>query len=257
MEGSDHRWYLRDVKCLMVRGMIPDCGLGPVASTNHAAGIARIAGKSRMTDLSEVKNLLRPHGLVVLGVSPETMLVGNAGSSFWSRFERSPEYSDGHPHPMDRWSKRIGLAVATELGAEAIFPFEGPPYPPILQWAKAAGQAFPSPVSMFIHHEYGLWHAYRFALRFPQPLLGPFPAPGKVSPCLSCNDQPCLAACPVDAFSENSYRVDDCVDFLVSHESSECWENGCGARKACPVATEYQFHSIHARFHMDAFVRET
>jgi hypothetical protein len=214
-----------------------------------------ISGNSEMTDRSAVENLLRPHGLVILGELPETLLIGNAGSSFWSCFERSPEYSDGSPHPMDRWSKRIGLAVAAELDAQAIFPFEGPPYPPILQWAEAAGHASPSPISMFIHHEYGLWHAYRFALRFSQPLAGSFLNFGEVSPCLSCNDQPCLAACPVHAFSESRYRVDDCVDFLASDESSACREYGCDARKACPVATEYQYGPMHARFHMDAFVK--
>ena len=60
-----------------------------------------------------------------------------------------------------------GLVV---LGAEVVFPFEGPPYPPVLQWAEQAGQAFPSPIAMFIHGKYGLWHAFQFALQ--KPLMG-------------------------------------------------------------------------------------
>jgi len=55
-------------------------------------------------------------------------LVGNRGSSYWPVFERSFEYLDGRPHPLDRWSRRIGEQLADELGAPAIFPFAGPPY---------------------------------------------------------------------------------------------------------------------------------
>jgi hypothetical protein len=57
-----------------------------------------------------IEELLRPHGLVILGLLPDAVLVGNAGSSCWRHFELSAEFMDGQPHPMDRWSRRIGLA---------------------------------------------------------------------------------------------------------------------------------------------------
>ena len=208
-----------------------------------------------MTDISVLKELLKAHGLVVLGAHADRLLVGNAGSAFWSCFERSPEFEGGQPHPLNRWSERIGRSVAAELNARVIFPFQGPPYPPVLKWASESGQAFPSPISMFIHREYGLWHAYRFALVFPEPLFGLSPAPATESPCLSCPGQPCLDACPVNAFSDGGYRVGDCVDFLAANESSDCRKTGCEARKACPVATEYQYRPRHAQFHMDAFLK--
>ncbi len=212
-----------------------------------------------MIDLSTLENLLQPHGLVVLGILEEPpvrriVLVGNVGSSIWQTFTRSPENQDGQPHPMDRWSKRVGLSIATELKADVIFPFEGPPYPPVLSWTEQAGQAFPSPISMFIHRKYGLWHAYRFALLLKGALSGAKePGPG-VSPCLTCATQPCLSACPVDAFSGEKYRVGDCVDYLASDTDSPCREQGCTARKACPVAVQNQYESAHARFHMNAFL---
>jgi hypothetical protein len=206
------------------------------------------------SDISVIEDLLRPHGLVILGVLPDTVLAGNSGSSFWNHFELSPEFVDGQPHPMDRWSKRIGLAVAATLDAQAIFPFEGPPYPPVLDWARKSGQAQPSPISMFIHRDYGLWHAYRFALFFSQPLSGVKSTSAMESPCLSCVGQPCLEACPVDAFDENIYRVGDCVEFLASDEQSECRQRGCSARRACPVGVKFQYRPRHARFHMDAFL---
>jgi len=251
-----------------------------------------------MTDISEIRSLIEPHGLVILGtlegVEPEAyscgngrpepgqgsagnaagavlpqakkrrrsavaretplLLVGNAGSSLWPAFAGSRENSDGLPHPMDRWSKRIGTAVAAELESVAVFPFDGPPYPPVLDWAKQAGQAYPSPISMFIHGKYGLWHAYRFALLLRGPLSGIPPSAPEVQPCLSCAEQPCLSACPVDAFADDRYLVDDCVAYLAASEHSDCRQSGCRARRACPFGVEFHYQAGHARFHMNAFL---
>jgi hypothetical protein len=207
-----------------------------------------------LTDISGIEELLRLHGLVILGLLPDAVLVGNAGSSCWRYFERSAEYMDGQPHPMDRWSRRIGLAVAKKLDAQPVFPFEGPPYPPVLAWALKSGQAQPSPISMYIHRDYGLWHAHRFALFFSKPLPGIKSTAEMESPCLSCVGQPCLEACPVGAFDENIYRVDDCIDFLASDENSSCRQRGCGARRACPAGVEFRYRASHARFHMEAFL---
>lgn len=206
---------------------------------------------------------MKPLCLLVLGVihdfdgkeDSSLVLVGNAGSAMWSRFTKSPEFADGAPDPLDRWSQRIGEAVAAELGARVVFPFDGPPYPPILDWAQKAGQAFPSPLSMFIHRNHGLWHAYRFALYLDSPVTGFEARSISDSPCTSCEGQPCLDACPVDAFSTGAYRVDDCMTYLTESLASGCREHGCRARRACPVANQNQYQPEHAHFHMEAFVR--
>ena len=213
-----------------------------------------------MPDANLIKGLLRKFGLVVLGVLDQQdggliVLAGNAGSGMWEAFTNSPEGTDGLPHPMDRWSTRIGGEIAAELGSAVVFPFEGPPYPPFLDWAGKSGAAFPSPISMFIHQEYGLWHAYRFALLLQEALPGFPPALKGVSPCLSCETQPCLSACPVDAFTAGKYRVKDCVAYLAADTNSDCREQGCSARKACPEAKEFHYLPAHARFHMNAFLK--
>jgi len=213
-------------------------------------------------DISDIRGLVEPHGLVVLGVVDQTgpnrefslILVGNTGSAVWAGFVNSAEYADGEPDPLDRWSRRIGEAVAVELNAEAIFPFEGPPYPPFLDWARESQEAFPSPLAMFIHRKHGLWHAYRFALRVKDYRAAEDRQKSTSSPCLSCIGQPCLDACPAGAFSGGQYRVDDCMGYLAVNSESGCRERGCRARKACPVAVHNQYHSEHARYHMDAFV---
>ncbi len=207
-----------------------------------------------MTDISVIESLVISSGLVVLGVIDEIVLVGNAGSTFWPVFASSHESGDGLPHPLDRWTRRIGTAVAAELNADVVFPFEGPPYPPVLDWARRAGQAYPSPISLFIHQKYGLWHAYRFALLLRGPPSGLPPVSHESSPCLSCPTQPCLSACPVDAFTGNTYRLDDCVNWLAGDAGSECRQHGCSARRACPIGVELHYETGHARFHMNAFL---
>jgi hypothetical protein len=224
-----------------------------------------------ISDLSELQELLKPHGLILRGIlagseveeihaagdefkARQLVLVGNAGSAIWRPFNESPEFSDALANPLDRWSRRIGEDIARQLGGSAIFPWEGPPYPPFLAWARISGQVFPSPVSMFVHGDYGLWHAYRFALVLPESLSGIEHVAQEVSPCINC-PQPCLDACPVDAFDSDGYRVDHCVDYLREDEKSSCREQGCAARRACPVGSGYGYEAHHAQFHMAAFLK--
>ena len=223
-----------------------------------------------MPDILELLDLLEPHGLILRGIlnEPEIVevsageigiharqlvLAGNAGSAIWRPLTESAEYGDELPDPLDRWTRRIGEDIARKLGGQAIFPWQGPPYPPFLAWARKAEQVFPSPVSMFIHRHYGLWHAYRFALALPEPMTGIEQAMDEESPCIGC-PQPCLEACPVDAFGSDGYRVDECVDYLRADEKSDCREQGCAARRACPVGKAFTYNPEHARFHMDAFL---
>ncbi|MFC6654152.1 hypothetical protein ACFQEX_00670 [Roseibium salinum] len=66
-------------------------------------------------------------------------LIGSTGPSLWPHLTRSPEFRDGAPDPLDRYTKRILSASAIDYGFEALFPFEGPPYHPFQQWALRCG----------------------------------------------------------------------------------------------------------------------
>lgn len=92
------------------------------------------------------------------------LLFGNVGSSLWPAFSHSSEYRDGAPDPLDRWSRRMGRTLAHAWSGVALFPFDGPPWHPFGQWAQRAEPMHPSPLGILIHPEYGLWHAYRFAV---------------------------------------------------------------------------------------------
>ena len=119
-----------------------------------------------------------------------------------------------------------------------------------------------SPLMLQIHPEYGLWQAYRFALALPALLhedardirqLAERPGPGI---CAQCDGQPCLSACPVQAFSVGGYDVDRCATHLQRPEGQPCTQTGCQARRACPVGAQHRYAPEHAAFHMAAFANK-
>ena len=136
------------------------------------------------------------------------VLFGNAGSSLWHEFSSSNECSDGLADPLDRWSTRIGNQLAQQWDSMALFPFGGPPFQPFLRWAKKAEQLESSRLGMLIHPEYGLWHAYRFAIAFKHQVHGlNISEEIRTNVCEACADQPCLSGCPVKAFTVEGYDV--------------------------------------------------
>jgi len=180
-------------------------------------------------------------------------LVGNIGSSYWPIFSESPEYQDGQPDPLDRWSRRVAEQVAQAFDARAIYPFEGPPYYPFQQWAKRAKGLSQSPLGLMIHPQHGLWHSYRFGLLIPQ-VIGERPNPLS-SPCDSCESRPCLNVCPVDAFGDEGYDVESCAEYLNQNADARCHQVGCLARLACPVGREFRYESAQHTFHLRAFLK--
>ena len=187
-------------------------------------------------------------------------MVGQAGSECWSAFAASAFAQDGQPDPMDRWSKAIGDALAHQCAGVALYPSDGPPWYPFQRWAQRAEALQTSPLMLQIHPQFGLWHAYRFALLAPALLPHDRPAltaprPAATDLCLRCDGQPCLGACPVHAFSAGAYDGGSCAAFLHRPEGQDCMRSGCQARRACPVGTDFAYAPEHAAFHMAAFAR--
>lgn len=183
-------------------------------------------------------------------------LVGVAGSALWPHFESSVEYRDGMPDPLDRWTRRIGSGLAARLGGLALFPFDGPPYWPFPRWAERAEGLRVSPIGLRVHPDYGLWHSYRLALALPYRPQRSATAAASTDLCAQCPGQPCLRACPVDAFQAGGFALDRCVQALQSDPPPPCRSHGCSARHACPIGAGWQPRAEHARFLMDAFVAD-
>lgn len=210
-----------------------------------------------------IRMALDPHGLRVRGgfvPQPEdglpensvcAVMIGNAGPAMWRVFAKARrDESDA----MNRWTRRILDPVAARLGAQVVYPFDGPPWFPFQRWAQRAEPVFPSPIGMLVHPEHGLWHAYRGVLVFQEPVEGLPERGDAASPCESCADKPCLTTCPVNAFGPEGYDVPACADHLRKVEGAECLALGCRARHACPVGSETNYLPQQAEFHMQAFL---
>jgi hypothetical protein len=155
------------------------------------------------------------------GRPPGTLLMlGWTGGRQWSSFTASPEYHDGQPNPLDRWSRRTIDAMANALAGRALYPFGGPPHLPFLRWAQRAEAVAPSRLGLLIHPDWGLWHAWRGALALPERLDLPA-RDTRPNPCTACSARPCLRATDFDS-----------------------------ARAACPVGTPYS--QAQAAFHRAA-----
>ena len=191
-------------------------------------------------------------------------MVGVVGSEFWPFFKASAQYQDylsnGLPDPLDRWSRAVGDELASRWGGLALYPFDGPPYHPFQQWATRAEPLQTSPLKLRIHPDHGLWHAYRFALALPECAVGDLPSALTQAPpvdrndlCLFCDGQPCLSACPVQAFTGTAFKLDACAAHLHTPAGADCMNTGCLARRACPVGQGSCYLPEHAAFHMQAF----
>lgn len=170
---------------------------------------------------------------------------------FWAHITGTPEFLDGAPDPIDRWSARVIPNIAAQIGGTPYLPFGGPPWHPFLAWAKASGRARPSPVTLMIHDVMGLWASWRGAIWTAEklPLLDPPP-----SPCQTCA-APCAQACPVSALTSDGYDTAACHAYLDQPAGKDCLLYGCKARAACPVSETYGRLAKQSEWHMRHFHR--
>lgn len=178
------------------------------------------------------------------------ILLGPKEPGFWSHLRHSREMRDGRPDPVDRWSRRVITDIASSLRATAIFPFDGPPWPPFIAWAKRTGRVWSSPVTLLVHDTAGLMLSIRAALALPARITLPDPPPAP--PCHGCA-APCTSACPVGALSHTGYDTGACHGWLDTDRGRDCLTQGCAARRACPVSQTYGRDPAQSALHMAAF----
>ena len=182
------------------------------------------------------------------------VLFGFVGSAQWPVFRASAEYADGHPHALDRWSRRIIEDLGAAHGARGLYPSDGPPWLPFQRWAMRAESVHRSPLGVSIHPRYGLWHAYRGALAWRERWALPTRIE-EPSPCAACREKPCLGSCPVAAIAPDHYDHGVCAAHVAAAAGADCLEFGCRARRSCPVGVAYRYRPEQAEFHMRAFIR--
>ncbi|MBU9697129.1 ferredoxin [Rhodobacteraceae bacterium HSP-20] len=204
---------------------------------------------------------LAAHHLAVLGgfhpdaddsTPPGTqtlLLLGPAEPGFWPHVTAQPEWQDGRPDPIDRWSRRTIGRIACDLGAKALFPFGGPPWHPFHAWALRTGRIWDSPVRLLVSADQGLMVSFRGALALKDRI--PLPAPA-TRPCDTCT-KPCLTACPADALTGAGYDVPACHSFLDTAAGQPCLSAGCEVRRACPLSQAYARLPEQSAYHMRRF----
>ena len=217
--------------------------------------------------LSDIEQALRRVGLTprgafhprpedkVPGISPwraaaTVVLAGNAGPDMRQAFSTQ---RDPGSELLDSWSFEILSALAVEFDGAALFPFTRP-FLPFQRWAALAGPCHPSPVGLYVHPDYGLWHGFRGALALPEHLELP-PPDRRPSPCESCTDKPCVTGCPVSALGAEHHDTGLCTDHIDSAAGADCMTQGCRVRRVCPVGREYRYAPAQAGFHMTSFRR--
>lgn len=211
----------------------------------------------------DLNDALSAHGLMVRGgfhSGPDDhvpsdiqtlILVGNAGPDMWRVFaDQMPDDAN----PMDTWSKTVIDDIAAQFDATPAYPFAGPPYHPFQKWAMKADTVLQTPIGPLIHPTFGMWHAYRGALLFKDTLDLPTQTDA-ASPCDTCADKPCMNTCPVGAFTSDGYDVPECRAHIGSPTGSDCLDNGCLARRACPIGQDYIYEPAQAEFHMRHFLK--
>ncbi|MFN3936453.1 MAG: ferredoxin [Gemmobacter sp.] len=214
--------------------------------------------------LAAISARLTVEGLTVLGsfrplpddgFPPDiaaVLLIGPDGAGFWPHLATQPEWRDGRPDPIDRWSRRVIGRLACDLGGKAVFPFDGPPWRPFQSWAQRTGRIWQSPVGLLVHAEAGLWVSFRGALALRGDIDLPPPLP---RPCDSCADRPCLTACPAGALGAGGYDVPACHAWLDLPEGAGCMTFGCAVRRACPVSAGHGRMPEQSAYHMRQFHR--
>jgi epoxyqueuosine reductase len=211
--------------------------------------------------VADLSQMLAAHHMTVLGGFAASdddglpagtrtlLLLGPAEPGFWAHVTAQPEWQDGQPDPVDRWSRRVIGHIACDLGAKALFPFGGPPYHPFYRWALRTGRIWDSPVRLLVNADQGMWVSFRGALALKDDI--PVPAPA-IRPCDACA-QPCLTACPTGALTGAGYDVPACHDFLDTEAGTPCLSGGCLVRRACPVSQGYARLPEQSAYHMSRF----
>ncbi|MEY8830269.1 ferredoxin [Sedimentitalea sp. XS_ASV28] len=225
---------------------------GPDATASDQATVLERLGH----DLIEFGLLLmgaaHPSRVSLQDLSDGTLILLGCGPDFWQAFTASPEAKDGRADPVDRWSLRVVTRLADRYGAVAYFPFGGPPYAPFINWATRSGRSHSSPTGMLVHDTVGLMISFRGALHFPTEL--PLPDCADETPCNTCSARPCTTACPVGALSDtHPYDLATCHAYLDTVAGQDCMQNGCAARRACPISAGANRLPAQSALHMKAF----
>jgi len=189
----------------------------------------------------------------------QLILIGHGGKALWEYVKAA---RIGGADPIDDFTLRTIREWMSECQPDSRYAILYPgPQPIALQRLGAlAGWHHAAPFMVGIDGEWGTWYAYRAVVladtRFaPSPALDRAPSardtvPGSTrnikevplgdsSPCVACQDKPCVAACPASAMAGGVFSLQKCVAWR-KQDGSTCALT-CLARVACPVGSDHRY----------------
>lgn len=159
-------------------------------------------------------------------------------------------------HPFDTRSSALVTAFAREHLAgddpqwRLVYPGDTPL--DLRAWMRAGQVQYESRLGTGIRPDCGPWLAVRAAVwvalsgAHRDALRRRYPPLEGESPCATCADEPCRAACPADALG-SPVRLEACVDHRLA-DASSCAIR-CLARNACPVGAAFRYSPEQQAYH--------
>ena len=177
----------------------------------------------------------------------QLVLIGHGGRGFWKAVESS--LVDGQASdPMDAFSVKAVEAFLAErapgLRYRVLYP--GSSLLPLQRLGELVGWHHESPFKLGVNSVWGSWFAYRVVLLTDADWTPSQPLAAD-SPCLSCEQKPCVSACPAEAMSGEDFNLAHCINFRQS-SASPCQQR-CLARLSCPVGAEHRYEDDQLRYH--------
>lgn len=215
-------------------------------------------------DLPTLKSRLAAQGLNVTGVTSaagnerhlpgarSAMVVASAGEAMWDSFleavQRDPALLEAE-HPLEAFVRGVVASADPEPGAERTWVFADvrqQDVPDFQSLAIRAGLGWRSRLKLVLHPRFGPWQALRAVMvtTAELPQAGPLPGEG---PCNGCS-RPCASACPAGALNSGELSWRRCLAYRALVRRCD---QGCAARRACPVGEGYRYSSQQLRYHAD------
>ena len=177
----------------------------------------------------------------------QLIMFGHGGRQMWEALQAS-EFANTD-NPIDSFSvdlvHRWFADVNSENSFEILYPGGEQPVP-LQKLGTVAGWHHTSPFRVGINSLWGSWFAYRVVV-LVDSTFETTPPLTALSPCDSCEEKPCISACPADALSGNDGSLQPCIDYRVE-AGSQC-KDRCFSRLACPVASEHRYTMQQLNYH--------
>lgn len=173
----------------------------------------------------------------------QLILIGHAGRLLWECVKASGIEGE---HPIDDYSVRTVARWFTEFlpGRRYTLLYPGEAAVGLQQLGRLAGWHHPSPFMIGIDATWGSWFAYRAVVLADTDFL-PSPPAERLNPCQTCQEKPCITACPAGALADGSFSLSRCASYRLQPDSACAY--GCLARSACPIGSAHRYDEAQVR----------